>query len=299
MENGFIKIITKAIIIVSIIVGIFLIFSIYTNSFGTGKNAEDQTEKIHQEIQYLDTKLLSLINYLNNIDLQNYKVTLTKVQTESDSPSNSQKNEEGSSSSEDSGENGTDKEETTISKMEENTIVQDQGETDWKTIEGELEILSNTWNSIVLDLYKINVNSESIISFSNNINEAIIAVKNQDKNMSAMYLSKLYSFLPEFSLGTKQDEIKRETLLAKSYIVNAYAYVQTDNWDRVSEEIEKARVLFASLVNDARLVENNKRYNVNKSYIVIEELKNSLSKKEKGVFYVKYKNALEELNIIS
>lgn len=299
MENGFIKIITKAIIIVSIIVGIFLIFSIYTNSFGTDKNAEDQKEKIHQEIQYLDTKLLSLINYLNNIDLQNYKVTLTKVQTESDSPSNSQKNEEGSSSSEDSGENGTDKEETTISKMEENTIVQDQGETDWKTIEGELEILSNTWNSIVLDLYKINVNSESIISFSNNINEAIIAVKNQDKNMSAMYLSKLYSFLPEFSLGTKQDEIKRETLLAKSYIVNAYAYVQTDNWDRVSEEIEKARVLFASLVNDARLVENNKRYNVNKSYIVIEELKNSLSKKEKGVFYVKYKSALEELNIIS
>ena len=41
-----------------------------------------------------------------------------------------------------------------------------------------------------------------------------------------------------------------------------------------------------------------KKYNINKTYILLEELKNSLSKKDTEIFYIKYKNLLEEINVL-
>ena len=298
MGNKFVNTITKIAVIIAIIFGSILILSVYISSLGNTDN-NDRNQKYEEEIKYLDTKILTLLNYLNNIDLQNYRIVLTKVEAESDSASSSEKKEQGSSQTQDSQDNGTDKEETTITKMEEDTIVQENAEIDWKTIKGELEILSSTWATVALDLYKIDVSSDDIIDFSNNLDQAILSAQKQDKNMSAMYMAKIYSYLPRFLNKVQADVIKKETLQAKSYILNAYAYVQTDNWERVEEETDKARNLFASLVNDANLIENPKKYNINKAYIVIEELKNSLSTREKGIFYVKYKNSLEQLNILS
>ena len=64
-------------------------------------------------------------------------------------------------------------------------------------------------------------------------------------------------------------------------------------------EITKAENIFASLVNDARFVEDKRKYNINKAYVLIGEMKNSLDTKDTDIFYVKYKNTIEELNILS
>ena len=294
MKNKFIGIVSKIIIIIAIIVSIIFLFFVYSNA--QQKTSGD--EKIDEEIKYLDTKLLTVINYLNNIDLQNYKVILSKVESQSDSSSSSAKEEEQSSQQEDSSENGTDKEETTITKMEEETIVTDGGEVDWKTIEGELEVLYSTWSSVILDLYSTGVNSENILSFSNTLDDTLVNVKKQDKALTAMYFAKLYAHLPLFLENAKIDEVDKKSLEAKSYIINAYAFAETENWDRMGQEITKAEGIFEGLVNDAKYVNDDRKYNINKTYIVIEELKNSLDVKEKGIFYVKYKNVLEELNIV-
>lgn len=37
------------------------------------------------------------------------------------------------------------------------------------------------------------------------------------------------------------------------------------------------------------------KYNVNKAYMMIEELQNAINLKEKEIFLIKYKNLLEEL----
>ncbi len=299
MENKFMNTIIKAIIFVAILFSIVFVLSIYVKSFGSSSENKDIEKKYEDEIRYLDIKILSLVNYLNNIDLQNYRVVITKVATESDTGSSSEKTEQNTNETEDNAENGTDKEETTLTKMEEETIVQENNEVDWKTIEGELEILCSTWPSIVLDLYNKDIKSEDIVGFSDALDQAIINAENKDKNMTAMYLAKLYGYLPTFLGKIQTEEMKQEAIEAKSYIVNAYSYVQTDDWERVDSEVERARNLFSSLVNDPSLINSAKKYNINKSYIVIEELKNSISSQDKGIFYMKYKDALEELNVLS
>ena len=295
MNNKFISNVSKIIIVLAIISGIIFTFSVLSNA----NNSESEINRNEEEITYLDTKLLSLINYLNNIDLQNYKVVLTKVETSNSASSdNSSGQKSQSNDGEDSAESGIDSKETTLSKMEQETIISETPEIDWKSIEGELEILCSTWPSIVLDLYDLNINPEDILNFSGDLDETIINVKNKDKALSCMYLAKLYSYLPKFLDKSTGDEVKMRAIEVKTYIVNAYSFAETDNWLKMEEEVTKAENILTSLVNDARLVDSDKKYNINKAYILVEELKKSLGTKDKGIFYIKYKNVLEQLNII-
>lgn len=298
MSNKNISKLMKIIIMVAIIAGLIFIASIFIVT--QGKESKD-TNKNEEQIKYLDTKLVSLVNGLNNIQLQNYKITLTKVEAKSNTQGSSSKNEEQGNGEQDKGQSGSNKEETEISKLEEESIVTNDGgeEPAWETIEAELEILYSTWPTIVLDLQSIGVNKDDIIAFSNTLDEVILNIKNKDKALSAMYMAKLYSFLPKFVDKNFGDEIKREALNAKTYLINAYAYAETDNFDKMNEEITKAETIFISLVNDARYVNDERKYNINKGYVLLGELKNSLITNDKGIFYVKYKNTLEELNILS
>ena len=297
MSNKLIKTLTRIITIVVIIVGLIFIASILSNTEGL---SEDKTDKNEEEIKYLDTKIVSLINSLNNIEFQNYKLTLTKVEAKSSAQGSSSKNEK-QDSGEEKGQSGTSKEETEISKLEEEAIVTNEKKEniDWDTIEAELELIYSTWPTIVIDLQSIGINKEDILTFSNTLDEVILNVKKKDKALSAIYMAKLYSYLPKFIDKKFQDEIKREALNAKTYLINTYAYAENENFDKMEEEIPKAENIFASLVGDARFIYDERKYNINKAYVLIGELKNSLITNDKEIFYVKYKNTLEELNILS
>lgn len=296
MSNKFINNLIKIIIIVAIILGIISAIAIF---FNIGQASSTETNRNEDEIKYLDTKLLSLINYLNNIELQNYKITLDKVEIKSNESSSTSESEGKGGEQKGSTKSGANKEETQISKMEEASIITKKNETDWDTIEGEIELLYSTWPTIVLDLYNINVNSEDILAFSSTIDDVILNVKKQDKALSAMYIAKLYSYLPKFLDKNSEDEIKRETLVAKVYIINAYAYAETKNFEKMITEVSKAENIFKSLVNDARFAKDKRKYNINKAYVLIGELRNSLDTQDTDIFYVKYKNTIEELNILS
>ena len=298
MSNKVLSTVIKVITIIVIIVGLIFIASIFLNTEGS---SEEKTSKNEEQIKYLDTKLISLINGLNNIQLQNYKVTLTKVEAKSNAQGSSSKNEEQGNGEEDKGQSGSNKEETEISKLEEESVVtnEENNEPDWNTLEAELELIYSTWPTIVLDLQNVGINKDDIIGFSNTLDEVILNVKNKDKALSAMYMAKLYSYLPKFLDKNFGDELKRETLNAKTYLINTYAYAENENFDKMESEITNAETIFASLVNDARYVNDERKYNINKAYVLIGELKNSLITNDKGIFYVKYKNTLEELNVLS
>ena len=46
---------------------------------GCSNSEEDINEKISQELDYLDTQIVSILNKLNNITLQNYNISSEEV----------------------------------------------------------------------------------------------------------------------------------------------------------------------------------------------------------------------------
>lgn len=286
----FIKTILKMLIVLAIILGIIVAILMNTKA----KESNQIDTKIEQEIDYLDTKLIEIINSLNNIKLQDYKITVAKVQEEADTSKAGEKEEKSGESQKD--ETDTSKEEKEVTKVEKEVVVTSGGEIQWETIKDEVEVLFSTWSSIVLDLYDIGVQSETIVEFSSTLDKVILGVKEKNKEQSAVYLAKAYSFLPEFIKNSQIDETKKKIIETKNHIIISYAYVQTQNWEKVQGEVINAEKKYSEILNNVSKKEDSRKYNINKGYILIQELKNSLPVKEAEIYYVKYKNLLEELN---
>lgn len=285
-----IKTILKMLVVLAII--LIIVVAILMNTKAKESNQIDT--KIEQEIDYLDTKLIEIINSLNNIKLQDYKITVAKVQEEADTSKAGEKEEKSGESQKD--ETDTSKEEKEVTKVEKEVVVTSGGEIQWQTIKDEVEVLFSTWSSIVLDLYDIGVQSETIVEFSSTLDKVILSVKEKNKEQSAVYLAKAYSFLPEFIKNSQIDETKKKIIETKNHIIISYAYVQTQNWEKVQGEVINAEKKYSEILNNVSKKEDSRKYNINKGYILIQELKNSLPVKEAEIYYVKYKNLLEELN---
>ena len=142
------------------------------------------------------------------------------------------------------------------------------------------------------------VSSEKIVEFSNTLDRILIKLNQEDKKAVAAGYAKLYSLLPEFIKNIEIEELKKKSIETKSHVLNAYAYVESEEWDRVQGEITSAEKKFTEAVNNISQKEDQRKYNINKSYVLLQELKNSLSLKDTGIFHMKYKILLEELNTL-
>ena len=142
------------------------------------------------------------------------------------------------------------------------------------------------------------VSSEKIVEFSNTLDRILIKLNQEDKKAVAAGYAKLYSLLPEFIKNIEIEELKKKSIERKSHVLNAYAYVESEEWDRVQGEITSAEKKFTEAVNNISQKEDQRKYNINKSYVLLQELKNSLSLKDTGIFHMKYKILLEELNTL-
>ena len=108
----------------------------------------------------------------------------------------------------------------------------------------------------------------------------------------------MYGFLAEFTDNSEMGEIEKNAIIKKSYILNSYEFIENDVWEKVQIEVYNAEKKFIEIMKDLNKKEEKRKYNINKTYILMQELKNSLATKDKGIFYVKYKNLLEELNVL-
>ena len=169
-------------------------------------------------------------------------------------------------------------------------------EVDWDTIKSDIEIFYASWPVIVIDLYKLNVNKDDILNFNRILDNTIIFIKNEDKVNSALALATLYSYIPKYIENYSNDNLNINLSKTKSCIVNSYAFIEQDNWDEVGKQLSDAENYFSKILNETE--NNQKTYNINKSYVLFKELQNSLTNKDKDLFYIKYKNVMEELNII-
>lgn len=293
---------------------IFLIISlIILTGCGSQEQPQDLKNKVNEEINYLDTKIVSLINSLNGINLQNYKVEtqeITAPETSSQSEQNSQSSsqgseqagggESGSSGEQQSqgGESSSKKETAKISEMKTTSIlVNTDNKINWDNIKAEIELMYSTWDTIIIDLYKLNIQTEDINSFSSTLNEATMNIKNEDVLNSINTLAKLYSYLPNYlehiSNNTKEVNIKT----TKLHVINALAMVKASDWEAVNSEINNAIDSYTLVLNDLEYTKG-KEHITNRIYIILTEMNNSLVNQNSDIFYINYKNVMNELNIL-
>lgn len=184
MKNKFIKIV--------LYLGIFSILILSLAGCDKSDDSKELQEKIDAELSYLDTKLVAMLNKVNGISYENYVVKADEITSKSQGGENSSSSQSSNSgaSSEEGGKSNSSSEGTSSGNsssegnggesskssvkysMEGNEILLKDRTPDWNMVKAEVEKLYCAWSTVMLDLYKVNVNNQDILNFNKDLDVA-------------------------------------------------------------------------------------------------------------------------------
>ena len=267
---------------------IFLVALVIISFSGCSKQKTDEEQlrdKNISEIDYLDNYIMLMLNSINDIDLKQYDAKIEKTENLNEILQESEE-----TSSEDTGNN------VVQYSMVPNTILNANKTINWENLKLEIENLNNTWPSIIVDLYKANVDNKKLTEFSDLINTCIGNIKNENRTETLNSLAKLYEYIPVFLEKIASDNKQIELAKTKVEVIKAYVNIDFANWEELKTSLDRAISNFEPIVNNTS--EAEKEYNIRKAYVLLQECKNAVDTNDKDLLFMKYKNLMEELIIL-
>lgn len=267
---------------------IFLVALVIISFSGCSKEKTDEEQlrdKNISEIDYLDNYIMLMLNSINDIDLKQYDAKIEKTENLNEILQESEE-----TSSEDTGNN------VIQYSMVPNNILNADKTINWENLKLEIENLNNTWPSIIVDLYKANVDNKKLTEFSDLINTCIGNIKNENRTETLNSLAKLYEYIPVFLEKIASDNQQIELAKTKVEVIKAYVNIDFANWEELKTSLDRAISNFEPIVNNTS--EAEKEYNIRKAYVLLQEFKNAVDTNDKDLLFMKYKNLMEELIIL-
>ena len=292
--------------IVLIAIIIILGFIIYSNA--NKNNENNQQEKVLSEIKYIESKLVQLFNEMNKIESRNYTTSIGEISKDSSSSQNSiESNSGGSEGGTSSGEesDSTNNSNSSLNSDQDNKkfelqlsgVLTNKEDINWDYIKGEIENIYTSLATITIDFYQIGTTQENVIKFNQQLDKLSIAIKEENKELVLGELSNLYTNLSNITQNINGNELYKKVIKIKDNIFKAYSKLDTGNWEEIANDISNAITLYSELLTNT--TENiEKQYEINKGYILINEMQNAVNLQDVSIFLIKYKNLLEELNSI-
>lgn len=277
--------------------------------FLVGCSNQDNTsnDKTIAELEYCHTRLVDILNNLNNISLQNYELISQKVQIsqeteETDGASGQSQSNNSQSSNESSnqstGQSSSQSQEITVTEMQAKSVLStDTNNIDWEALRSEIEVVNEYWDILMLDLYNAKVSNDDIINFANTLDQCTLNINAEDKNASLSNLAILYSYIPKFLNVISAETSLQNIRNTQSYTISAYVSANIDDWESVNTHMINAENAFISVLNDVEY-SKNKEYKVNKTYMAIKDMQNAVKMQDKSLLFLKYKNLMENLNTL-
>lgn len=279
-------------------------------------NENNQKEKTFSEIEFLETKLVNLLNEMNNVETRNYNISVSEIteqaKDQKESSNNSSK-QQGSQESENSTSNGNstsgDSSSSTNSSsdvgnqknqkfnLEANGVLTNSDEINWSNVKSEIEILYSSIPTITLDLYQMNINQEDILGFNKEFDNLTVVAKEEKKEETLKELAILYEYISKFMQNSTDDEINKIIIETKANLFKAYSKLDSKNWTEISNDTKQAIDSYSKLLTNTN-IDSSKQYSISKVYVMINELQNAVELQDESVFLIKYKNILEESNSI-
>lgn len=310
-----------------IVILLVLTLTIYTNA--SKDNSQNQKEKTFSQIKYMEGKLASLLNMMNNIEARNYSVVTSELSKETTNKSGSDNSSSKSSSGGGSSEGGSsggdsqgggasgggsqggqgssdssgqqsqggDSQDNKKFELQSKGVLTNTEDINWNSVKSEIETLYTSIPSITIDLYQLDINKEDVLAFNTEFDKLTNVAKDEKKEETLNELTKVYEYIPKFLSGSGQEELYITLIDTKLNVFKAYAKLDGGNWQEISKDTKAAIDSFSRLLTNTNM-DARKQYNVSKAYIMLNELQNAVNLQDSAVFLIKYRNLLEEINNI-
>ena len=309
-KNIIILILTFVIIVC--LIGSFIVYA---------KNEEGKPTlqtKVTEEINYLENYLISILGDFNSLSIQENTIQLKsdktageEQQTETKQSTNSQQegiispteetqtssNQNTNSSQGNSADNKVNQNEQSSSA---NSVLAKDGKypTNWNKIELQIEHLYQTWNTITIDLHALNIEGNSILSFSNSLNSATQNIKKKQKTAAMNDVTKLYGLLLNYKKQYDPDSEDTKLMTIQNYMIQAYTNVTNTKWQEASKQLTQAESDFANLLNTVTSGQEQNQVVKNQCYILLNELKSAVALQDKDIFYIQFQNLIPKMALL-
>lgn len=293
------------------------------------KQRVEPKEKVLAETRYLGNKVVALLNEMNQIEMTNYKISVSDIPSQKSQKTANQGSSSGGNSgdtgnqgeSESGGEGGeqgsggsggeggqsgggagdpagsTEKEKAKQFELKRNGVLTSNENVDWDNVKSEVEILYSSLPNITLDLYQANSNQNDVLKINQEFDNLTKAVQEENKEKTMGELSKVYEAVYNSAQNIAGDGLEKSVAETKMHILKAYSKIDTQDWDSIAGDIQNGINAYSKLVTDTK-IDERKHYTINKGYVLLNELQNAVKLKDKKIFLIKYKNLLEELDKI-
>ena len=289
-------------IVIIIVLGFFLYVTISKDNYVS------KEEKALSEIEYVEKKIVTLLNELNNIESRNYNLSVSDIVEEKSSNNDKESEEQskestaGSEGEKDNGSSGQSEESTNKEEekneeytLKEEGVLTNTEDINWEHLKTEIENLYSQIPTITLDLYNINIPKEDVLGFNQELDNLTISIEEENKENTLLNLSKIYEYIPRFVEKTTNNITYKAVISTKNELFKAYFKLDSKNWDEISKDVTNTINVYSNnLINTN--TDENKQYIINKIYIMLNELQNAVNVQDENIFLIKYKNILEEMN---
>ena len=276
MKKYIVTIIVLFVLIALSIGGYFVYSKTMTNKSNDGTTLR---QKSISEIEFASSNLVEIMNEINNISYTKYEVVKEEISNpEADS-------------------NTTSENTINSSSLVENNN-QGNGDVDWDTVKGDVEDIYTNWTTILIDLTTLNVNRDNLLKFNNKLDETINSIEKKDKAATLLNLAGLHDLLSQYLSEFSENGEKNTIYNIRTNVLYAYAYVESEDWNKIGEHIAKAKEVFSSLINNSLNNLNNIDI-INKAYILVNELEEDSKAQNKTTFLISYRNLIEEMENIT
>ena len=184
-----------------------------------------------------------------------------------------------------------------VTELLSKNIIDDDKKINWKLIKSRVENLYSIWSTISIDLAELNVSEDKINSFNTILNDVTLQIKEEKKSESIQKLVDIYGNLLDFynnfsnDLSVNDKKIKE----IKYNVIIAYENVEMDKWDDAKKYIEEAQKKNIEILSN---LQKTNEFNIKKINIMLNQIQSALDTKDKEIFYINYKNLIEEINLM-
>ena len=165
---------------------------------------------------------------------------------------------------------------------------------DWKSIQDDTEKLNNSLDTIVLDLSETKISNDDLVNFRNELNNVNIAISGKNENELMQRCSYLYSLLPTYLEKYSSNKNEINNMKLKSLVLSSFLQANFLDWQNAKTTIGLAETKYKEMMNDVDYMKEYS-YNLNKTYVLLEELKNAINIDQADLSRLKYINFIEKI----
>jgi len=192
---------------------------------------------------------------------------------------------------------GESSEKIEVTELLTKNIIGESKDVNWELIKSRTENLYSIWSTVSIDLAELNVSQDKINAFNTALNQVTLEIKNENKSEGIQKFVDLYGSVLDFYNSFENDMSANEKKIKeiKYNIIIAYENVEMDKWDEARSFVEEAQRKNVEILSN---LEGSNEFNIKKINIILNQIYSSLDTKDKDIFYINYKNLIEEINLM-